>query len=143
MTEIERNIERVIDNEEEIFLDAFSYIIPDQDMLRKAEVRLGFRIPEEYLWFLGKYGRGGVMFDFLGFDEDGSCHFADATEYHRSAGLPDGMLVIEDCGEFVNAIDVRSGKVVSFSPDDGDGVIEENESFCDYFLECIVNVLEQ
>ena len=67
----------------------------------------------------------------------------DATEEFRRAGLPDCMLVIEDCGEFVNAIDVRNGKVVSFSPEDGDGVIEENDSFCDYFLECIVNVLEQ
>ena len=143
MTEIERNIERILENEEEVFHDSFSYIVPDEDMLRKAEARLGFRIPEQYLWFMKKYGSGGLLFDFLGFDQSGNCHFADVTEEMRLSGLPDWMLVIEDCGEFVNAIDVRSGKVISFSPDDGEGAIEENDTFCDYFLECIVNALEQ
>ena len=99
MTEIERNIERILENEEEVFHDSFSYIVPDEDMLRKAEARLGFRIPEQYLWFLKKYGSGGLLFDFLGFDQSGNCHFADVTEEMRLSGLPDWMLVIEDCGE--------------------------------------------
>ncbi len=143
MTETEKNIENIIENESEVFAGAFSMLIPTQDQLRNAEARLGFRIPEEYRWFLNTYGSGGVMFDFLGFGEDGVCRFAEVTEQQRELGLPYEMLVIEDCREFVNAIDVRSGKVVSFSGDDGDGVIEENDSFCDYFLECIINTLEQ
>jgi len=142
MSDIEKNIENIISNEEEVFDGAFSFIIPTPDMLRNTEARLGFRIPEQYRWFLDTFGSGGVLFDFLGFDDDGRCLFADATEEKRGLGLPSELLVIEDCREFVNAIDVRSGKVVSWSPEDGDGVIEENESFCDYFLECIVNALE-
>ncbi|MEE0663959.1 MAG: SMI1/KNR4 family protein [Collinsella bouchesdurhonensis] len=85
--------------------------------------------------FLRKYGHGGIGgVTVFGVELDGSMVFAEETEEYRPDGLPDGLVVVENCDERLYCIDCSSGKVVSWSPYDGDGVVEVYEDFDSHLL---------
>ncbi|MEE1126093.1 MAG: SMI1/KNR4 family protein [Acutalibacteraceae bacterium] len=132
----------LINSNEEIFGDAFFKRYPTDEELEKAESDLGFKIPEEYVWFLKTFGWGGFLFEFLGYGFNGSAMLVDKTLEEREYGLPENLLVIENCDEYVHCIDVVTKEVVSWSCYDKDGVIKVNDNFYDFFLDNIDNAIE-
>lgn len=103
----------------------------DNGALRNAESELGAKLPAQYVDFLRKYGHGGIGgVTVFGVELDGSMVFAEETEEYR----PDGLVVVENCDERLYCIDCSSGKVVSWSPYDGDGVVEVYEDFDSHLL---------
>jgi hypothetical protein len=64
----------------------------------------------------------------------------NSTEKYRKYGLPKGLVVIEDVGEWIYCLDTDRIKdnecpVVTWSMHDKDGVIERNDNFYEYLLD--------
>ena len=108
----------------------------------RAEQELGFEIPENYLWFLKKYGHGGFFFEFLGYGLTGNPLFVRETLKQRENGLPENLMVIENCDEYVACINTDNGNIVSWSNYDNDGMIVKQTCFEDYFIDCIENAID-
>lgn len=132
----------LIEQNEEVFNNAFLRRFPSEDELQTAEDILGLKIPEDYKWFLQKYGHGGFFFEFLGYGLNGKAMFVEETLKQREYGLPLDLLVIENCDEYVVCINVNSGNVVSWSRSDNDGGIKMEDSFLAYFLDCVENAID-
>ena len=80
-------------------------------MLASAQRLLGVTIPQQYVEFLDEYGHGGVGgVEILGVGPTGTMLFLEATLRYRKYGLPNNLLVIEDCD---------TGEVVSWDPVEG------------------------
>lgn len=132
----------MIENNEEVFEDAFLMRFPTDEELADAENALGLQIPEEYVWFLKTYGHGGFFFELLGYGLNGNAIFVTKTLHEREFGLPKELLVIEDCDEYVHCIDTISKQIVSWSKYDNDGIIKVADDFYKYFLDNIDNAIE-
>lgn len=135
-------IAELIDDNEDIFQDAFLRRFPTDEELAEAEKALGFIIPEEYVWFLKVFGHGGYFFEFLGYGLNGKAIFVEKTLHEREFGLPKDLMVIEDCDECVHCIDINSGKVVSWSKYDNVGIIKIADDFVEHFLDNVNNALD-
>ncbi|WP_432291346.1 SMI1/KNR4 family protein [Olsenella uli] len=115
----------------------------DDDALRNAESELGVELPAQYVDFLRRYGHGGIGgVTVLGVGLDGSMIFAEETEEYRPDGLPDCLVAVESCDEWLYCIDCSNGKVVSWSPYDNDGVIEAYKDFDSYLLDRLNDAIE-
>lgn len=134
-------ISNLISSNPEIFENAFWMRFPTDKELSDAKVQLGFDIPEEYKWFLKTYGHGGFFFEFLGYGKNGAAICVEKTLYERRFGLPTELLVIEDCDEYVVCLDSVTGKVVSWSKHDKDGIIAVTDDFYKYFIDRIENAI--
>lgn len=132
----------LINANNEIFENAFLKRFPTEEELKEAEQLLGLIIPEEYVWFLKTYGHGGFFFEFLGYGNNGAALFANKTLKEREAGLPQELLVIEDCDEFVECINTISGEIVSWSKYDKAGVIKIADNFYNHFLDKVENGID-
>ena len=135
-------IETLIRTHGEVFQDAFLITNPSDEDIKRAEQELGFEIPENYLWFLKKYGHGGFFFEFLGYGLTGNPLFVRETLKQRENGLPENLMVIENCDEYVACINIDNGNIVSWSNYDNDGMIVKKTCFEDYFIDCIENAID-
>lgn len=131
-----------IDENEEVFEDAFLYTdVMDKD-IKSAENRLGFEIIQDYKKFLKKYGHGGSFFEFLGFGTNGKALFVDETLKFRKSGLPNELMVFENCDEYIRCINSETGEVVNWSKYDDQRAVHEFNSFCDCFLDAVENKID-
>lgn len=135
-------IETLIRAHGEVFQDAFLLTNPSDEDIKRAEQELGFEIPENYLWFLKKYGHGGFSFEFLGYGLTGNPLFVRETLKQRENGLPENLMAIENCDEYVACINTDNGNIVSWSNYDNDGMIVKQTCFEDYFIDCIENAID-
>ena len=138
---MQEKIRNKIASHAEVFENVFLMRFPTADELSEAKERLGFAIPEEYVWFLKTFGHGGFFFEFLGYGINGNALFVEKTLYERQFGLPAELLVIENCDEYVVCIDSLNGRVVSWSKHDKDGVIAVADDFYQYFMDRIENAI--
>lgn len=138
---MQEKISKLINDNPEVFKNAFLFKFPSDKELSEAKVQLGFAIPAEYVWFLKTYGHGGFFFELLGYGINGAAMLVDKTLHERQFGLPAQLLVIEDCDEYVVCIDSTTGQVVSWSKHDKDGVIGVAENFYEYFLNRVENAI--
>lgn len=100
-------------------------------MIEEAQEKLGVKIPDRFLEYLNIYSYGGINgTEILGI---GKIMFLETTMKYRRYGLPDNLIVIEDCGEWAYCLDAESGKVVSWSQ--LDGVKDEYPSFDEFLLD--------
>lgn len=142
MNEKQEKIEKIIEENALVFETAFLKRFPSKDELHEAENMLEIKIPKEYIWFLNTYGHGGFFFEFLGYGKNGKALFAEKTLSEREKGLPKELLVIENRDEYVVCIDIASGKIVSWSNNDKDSIIEMFDDFYEYFMDCVDNALD-
>ena len=120
---------------------SFNYAAYTPDMQERVRVELGVSLPEQYLAFLGSYGHGGLDgFEVLGVGLDGSVIFLDETLEYREFGLPNNLVVIENCDEWLECIDCNTGEVVSW--DMSGEVMPSFPSFDDFLLDRIENAVE-
>lgn len=112
----------------------FTRVPPTPEMIEEAQEKLGVKIPDQFLEYLNIYSYGGINgTEILGIGRNGKIMFLETTMRYRRYGLPDNLIVIEDCGEWAYCLDAESGKVVAWSQ--LDGVKNEYPSFDDFLLD--------
>lgn len=120
----------------------FTYADVEENAFSLAEKELGISIPSQYLWFLEKYGQGGLNgIEILGVGKNKKMIFKEETLKYRTYGLPYNLIVIENCDEWVYCIDSLSGKVKMWSQ--GKNKADEAyETFIDYLNDRIEDAIE-
>lgn len=94
----------------------FTHAVVSDSMILNAEKMLKVNIPEQYKWFLKKYGHGGIDgIETLGVGKTGKMVFIDKTLEFRKYGLSNEMIVIENCDEWIYCLNTKSGNVVIWS----------------------------
>lgn len=119
----------------------FSYSEFNESLITEAENILDVKLPNDFVWFLKKYGSGGIEFEVFGIFQS-ELEFVDETLYNRKYGLPSNLIVIENCDEFVNCLDCDNGKVCNWSCYDKDGLIYTYDSFLYYLIDQLNNYIE-
>ena len=111
----------------------FTRVAPSPEMIEEAQAALGLTIPAEFLDYLRIYSHGGINgTEILGVGINGKMVFLDVTMQYRSYGMPDNLIVIERCDEWVYCLDSETCRVVSWSQ--LDGVRDEYASFDEFLL---------
>lgn len=137
---MQEEIERLISEYEE--KGDFTYSVPTIKMLTEAEKNLGFKIPSEFLWFLQKYGYGGIGgIEVLGNTRNMILSFEVVTIKYRKYGLPNSLLVIENCDEWLYCIDIHTNKIVMWSQNQGTSE-PRYDSFLEYLLDRMKDMIE-
>ena len=112
----------------------FTRVAPTPDMIDDAQQKLGVKIPEQFLEYLKVYSHGGINgILILGVGMTGNVMFLESTLEYRNYGLPENLIVIENCDEWVYCLDADTGRVVSWSQ--LDGVMDEYACFDDFLLD--------
>jgi len=120
----------------------FTYAKVTDSMLNEAETQLGIKLPSAYRWFLTNFGQGGIGgIEVLGFGKNGKMVFVFETVKFRSYGLPQDLVLIENCAEWVYCIQSQNGKVGMWAPSDTRGK-EIYENFEAYLLDRINDIVE-
>ena len=83
------------------------------DKIKNAEEELGIKFPEQYKWFLKKYGHGGVLgIDTLGvIEKTNSFPVVRYTKQCIGSNLKKEYIVIEDIDEYYYCLSMEDGKV--------------------------------
>ena len=111
----------------------FTHASLHNEAIDEAEKILGFKINPEFIEFLSEYGHGGIGgIEVFGVGMNNEMLFVTETLKYREYGLPQTLLVIENCDEWVYCIDSNNGKVVTWSNDE---IQEAYESFDDYLFD--------
>jgi len=141
---IENKIEQYLQEEEKQFEKCFLGGV-SLEKIKLVEKRLEIVFPKSYIFFLEKYGSGGVEgIVFWGIEgEEVDIEKATIvliTEEYRKKGLPHNLVVFEETGEYVVCLDTsridEEGEcpVVTWSDYDNDGVVFSEKNFYMYFL---------
>ncbi len=92
---------------------SFTHSFVDDNLICYAEKELNLSIPEEYRWFLKKYGHGGLDgMEIIGVGKNGRLVFVDYTLELRKYGLSNTMIAIENCDEWIYCLDSNTQNVV-------------------------------
>lgn len=119
----------------------FTHVSLTSDLLESAQKQLGVTIPQQYVEFLRDYSHGGIGgVEILGVGLTGTMLFVETTLRYRKYGLPQNLLVVENCDEWVYCLDCDTGKVVSWSQ--FDGVQDGYPSFDDFLLQDLKDAIE-
>ena len=120
----------------------FTYANVSEEVLDKSEKRLDIKFSDEYKWFLKKFGHGGIGgIEILGVGKDGTLVFEKETLKYRAYGLPNELLIVENCDEWIYCINSINGKVVIWSQG-AKNYTEAYDSFCLYLLDRINDILD-
>lgn len=119
----------------------FTHIGLSAERLEHIQEQLGVVIPKQVLKYLDSYSHGGIGgVEILGIGLTGRAVFAETTLDYRKYGLPNNLLVVENCDEWLYCLDCDTGKVVSWSR--FDGVREEYPSFDDFLLQDLEDAID-
>lgn len=120
----------------------FTYTEVNEDMLSEVEKRLGTRIPSEYGVFLKTFGHGGIGgIEVLGVGKNGTVIFENETLKHRAQGLPNELIVIENCDEWLYCINSIDERTVMWAPE-VEKYSNAYDSFEEYLQDRLNDVLE-
>lgn len=113
----------------------FTGKISSDDIIESAITELGVNIPNDYRWFLKNYGQGGIGgVEILGVSKINKAIFKDKTLEYRNYGLPNNLIVVENCDEWLYCIDVDTEKVVAW--DRINGVLGERyPTFLEFLID--------
>ncbi|WP_455717616.1 SMI1/KNR4 family protein, partial [Anaerosporobacter sp.] len=97
----------------------FTYPNVNDIEIIEAEKKLNVKMPEQYCWFLKKYGHGGIGgIETYGIGKNGKMIFVDKTIQFKSYGLADDKIVIENCDEWIYCLDEKTETVEMWSQGD-------------------------
>lgn len=89
--------------------------VPNDEIINVAEKELGLNLPDEYKWFIKNYGQGGIGgVQILGVSKVNKPMFRDVTVEYRNYGLPNNLIVIENCDEWLYCLDTDTEKVIAW-----------------------------
>lgn len=110
----------------------FTYATLQSEAIDEAERILDIKIDPAFIEFLSEYGHGGIGgTEVLGIGKNNELAFVSETLEYREYGLPQNLIVIENCDEWVYCIDSDNGKIVSWSYDE---IQDEFDSFDDFLF---------
>lgn len=110
---------------------SFTYETISDEQIKEAENLLSVKIPSQYLEFLQEYGFGGIGgVEIIGVGGNGNLVFVEETLEYRRYGLPDNLIVIEDCGEWIYCINAETEAVISWT----EGFIKEEYTDFDSYV---------
>ena len=132
----------LLHSQPEMFEDAFVKRNTSDDEIMLAEEKLGFQIPDQFKWYLKEIGHGGCMFEIMGYGLTGRAVFLDETLEKRKLGLPDNVLIIENCDEYYYCINIEDGSVCTWSPYDDRGLLEMYDDFFEFLEETIQDAID-
>lgn len=119
----------------------FTHVAPTPEMLEEAQKLLGVSIPQQFIDYLSTYSHGGIGgVEILGVGLTGKMLFLDTTLRYRKYGLPNNLLVVENCDEWLYCLDCSTGEVVSWSK--VDGMRDEYPSFDDFLIQDLEDAIE-
>lgn len=119
----------------------FTHAPLTSDMLKSAQEQLGVTIPEQFIDYLNAYSHGGIGgVEILGVGLTGTMIFLETTLRYRECGLPQNLLVVENCDEWLYCLDCDTGQVVSWSK--LDGIRSEYPSFDDFLIRDLKDAIE-
>lgn len=120
----------------------FTYVEVTNDMLNEAEKELKLKMPKEYVWFLQKFGHGGIGgIEVIGIGKNKTLAFVKETLKYRMYGLPSELIVIENCDEWVYCINSIDEKIVMWSQGNS-RYTEAYDNFEAYLKDRINDMLE-
>ena len=120
----------------------FTHADVTEEKVAAAEDMLGNRLPAEYKRFLQAFGHGGIGgIEVLGVGKDGTLVFVNETLKYRTYGMPNHLVAIENCDEWVYCVDATDGEVVMWSIGEAHPTVAF-ESFEFYLLERLNDMLE-
>lgn len=112
----------------------------DKKKIEELETLMGTQLPNSFKWFLENYGHGGIGgVEILGIAKSDIPACKEATDGLKEYDLPEGYVVIEDCGEYYYCLDTLriddSGEcpVINWDMIEGDGI--EYSNFLDFLYE--------
>lgn len=121
---------------------SFTYAEVNDDILNEAEKVLKCKLPAEYISLLKTFGQGGIGgLEVLGVGKDGSLVFVNYTLKYRSYGLPDELIIIENCDEWLYCINAINGEIVKWV-NQNVGYIKAYDNFAVYLENQINDILE-
>lgn len=89
-----------------------------EEMLKEAQNTLQLILPPKYVDFLQKFGHGGIGgIAVLGVGKNGQLVFVNDTLTCREYSLPQNLIVIENCDEWLYCINADTGVIVMWSYD--------------------------
>lgn len=137
---MEKEIERIIGLHEK--KGDFIYKKNSNHIIEGVEKKLMITLPMQYKWFLEKYGAGGLDgFEIIGIHDEKYLSVIDMTEMYRNEGLPNWLIVIEDCCEWLYCINCLDESVVSWYWS-GEIYDKEYDDFYTYLIDRLMNVVE-
>ena len=110
------------------------------DISRQFEEKFAVKLPEDFKYYLSKYGSGGLgYFDFFGIESGKdieNCSITALMKDCRAKGMPNQLVVIEHLGDYVTCIDVskNNGEVVTWSWIDDGKICKKADTFEAYFI---------
>lgn len=120
----------------------------NMDMIAQLEERFHVTLPEDYKFFLLKYGSGGMgNFEFLGIESEkmdiSKCTIELMTAQCREKGMPKNLVVIEHHGDYVTCIETMDfeEQIVTWSWLDSGQVTIKADNFETYFAEKLADYL--
>lgn len=120
----------------------FTYVEVTKDMLKEAEKELNLKMPKEYVWFLQKFGHGGIGgIEVIGIGKNKTLAFVKETLKYRMYGLPSELIVIENCDEWLYCINSIDEKIVMWSQGNS-RYTEAYDNFESYLEDRINDILE-
>ena len=145
---INQYIENEGENEDDNFIGGVSDI-----KISNVEKYLGIKFPEDYRWFLKRYGSGGIEgVDILGIEknqveiEKNTVVFA-TNQFRKEYDLNSNIVIIEYSGGYATGINTKNqnGKksIVLIEACKSGEVISKSNSFCEYFLDKLKYMLEK
>ena len=120
--------------------------MPQKDntnLILQFEKKFEVKLPEDYKFFLLKYGSGGMEnFDYFGIElkkcNIDMCTVSLMTSEYRKKGMPNNLVVIEYDGDYITCIDTlkeNKGQIVTWSWLDNGKIVEKADNFEEYFIE--------
>jgi len=138
------NVEKLIDGLIKKYDDGkgFAHGI-SEDKIKRIEELLDVKLPEQYKWFLRKYGEGGFMgIEIMGYvSEDFISVVSETKSYRELFNLDKDYIIIEDIDEYYYCISCKSGKVFTGDMRTGPDTLKA-ETFLDFLYERFTEAAE-
>ncbi len=111
----------------------FSHARLKADTIDEAETILGLKLDPAFVGFLSEYGHGGIGgTEVIGIGKNDELLFVNETLKYREYGLPQNLIVIENCDEWIYCINSKDGRILAWSNGE---IRDAYESFDDYLLD--------
>ena len=82
------------------------------EIVAKVKSELGVTLPKQYVDYLNKYSHGGIAgVEILGIGLDGTVIFLEVTKDYRENGLPESLVAVENCDEWLYCINCDNGGI--------------------------------
>ena len=120
----------------------------DRKQIDYVHDTLKLTLPESYMWFVKKYGSGGLYgVDILGVAKSNIATVVIETENYRDLGMNKDLVVIEDIDEYAYCLDISNMEnnecpVIAWNKQGGIDDDNTAENFYDFLSQRLLDAKE-